>query len=270
MTERTIFLNTIEHTDPAARAAYLDVACAGDPALRKRVESLLRSNADPGGFLDVPAVEQLAAHAASRSRGNTASGSAMSGGMILGNAFPGNAVPGKEQAMGQESSVIGVYANIDQADEAVQKLGQGGFPIQHVSVIAQNLGSERKVHGFVTSCDVAKSSARTGAWVGGIFGALVGAAFIWVPGVGPMIVAGSLAAALLGGVQGAVAGAAGVGVLGWLASLGISKQHIVKYEESIRAGKVLLIAHGTPEEIGKAQTILTDTAPSELTAHVAA
>jgi hypothetical protein len=264
MTERTIFLNAIEHTDPAARAAYLDVACAGDPALRERVESLLRSNADPGGFLDVPAVEQLVAHAASRSRGNTVSGSAMSGGMIL-----GNAIPKKEQAMSQESSVIGVYANIDQADEAVQKLGQGGFPIQHVSVIAQNLGSERKVHGFVTSCDVAKSSARTGAWVGGIFGALVGAAFIWVPGVGPMIVAGSLAAALLGGVQGAVAGAAGAGVLGWLASLGISKQHIVKYEESIRAGKVLVIAHGTPDEIKKAQTILGDTAPTELTAHAA-
>jgi hypothetical protein len=263
MTERAVFLSAIEHTDPVARAAYLDAACAGNPALRERVESLLRSNADAGGFLDVPAVEQLATHAAGKML--TIAGSTM-----LGSTFPENTLPEKEQTMSQDSSVIGVYKNIDQADEAVQKLSQGGFPIQHVSVITQNLGSERKVHGFVTSCDVAKSSARTGAWVGGIFGALVGAAFIWVPGVGPMIVAGSLAAALLGGVEGAVAGAAGAGVLGWLASLGIAKQHIVKYEETLRAGKVLVIAHGTPDEIKKAQTLLAGTGAAELTAHVGA
>src|SRR5262245_49931100 len=117
--------------------------------------------------------------------------------------------------MAQDSSVVGTYAHIDQAEEAVQKLGQGGFPIQHVSIIAKDLGTEKKIHGFVTPCDVAKSSARTGAWVGGIFGLLVGAAFLWVPGVGPLIVAGSLTSAMLGGIEGAVAGAAAAGVLGW-------------------------------------------------------
>jgi hypothetical protein len=245
MTERVLFLDALARTDPVERAAYLDAACAGDAVLRARIDALLHAAEIAGRFLTVPVVQQLAAHA-------------------------GGPAPRKEQTMSQESSVIGVYANIDQADEAVQKLGQGGFPIQHVSVITQNLGSERKVHGFVTSCDVARSSARTGAWVGGIFGALVGAAFIWVPGVGPMIVAGSLAAALLGGIEGAVATAAGAGVLGWLTSLGISKQHIVKYEVSLRAGKALVIAHGTPEEIKKAQTILSGTAPAELTAHTGA
>jgi hypothetical protein len=97
--------------------------------------------------------------------------------------------------MSQENSVVGVYSHIDEAEDAVRKLGEAGFPIQHVSIIAKDLGTEKKVHGFVTSCDVAKSSARTGAWVGGIFGLLVGAAFLWVPGVGPLIVAGSLASA---------------------------------------------------------------------------
>ena len=86
--------------------------------------------------------------------------------------------------MSQESSVVCLYPSIDAAEEAVQKLGQSGFPIQQVSIITKDLGSEKKVHGFVTSCDVAKSVARTGAWVGGIFGLLVGAAVIWVPGVG--------------------------------------------------------------------------------------
>jgi hypothetical protein len=169
--------------------------------------------------------------------------------------------------MSQEQSVVGVYAHIDTAEEAVRQLAAGGFPADHVSIIARDLGTEKKVHGFVTSCDVAKESARTGAWVGGIFGLLVGAAFVWVPGVGPLVVAGSLTSALLGGLEGAVAGAAFSGMLGWLASLGISKQHILKYEEHVKAGKYLVIAHGTADEVARARQVLQGTAPTELNVH---
>src|SRR5262249_49478980 len=139
--------------------------------------------------------------------------------------------------------------------------------VDRISIIAKDLGSEKKIHGFVTSCDVAKASARTGAWVGGLFGVLVGAAFVWLPGVGPLVVAGSLTSALLGGLEGAVAGAAFTGVLGWLASLGISKQHILKYEESVKAGRYLVIAHGSPDEVKKARQALTDTKPEQLDVH---
>ena len=169
--------------------------------------------------------------------------------------------------MSQDNSVVGIYTSMDAAEDAVRQLGQSGLPIQHVSIIARDLGTESKVHGFVTSCDVAKSSARTGAWVGGIFGLLAGAAFLWVPGVGPLVVAGSLASALLGGVEGAVAGAATTGVLGWLFSLGIGKQHILKYEQSVQAGKYLVIAHGSPDDVAKAKQVLAGTKPTELNVH---
>ena len=172
--------------------------------------------------------------------------------------------------MSQESSVVAIYGHIDQAEEAVQTLGKAGFPIQHVSIIAKDLGTEKKIHGFITPCDVARSSARTGAWVGGIFGMLLGAAVVWIPGLGPLVVAGSLTSALLGGLEGAVAGAAMTGVFGWLASLGISKQHILKYEESVRAGKYLVIAHGTPQEVEKARGILAATGPAQLDLHAQA
>jgi WD40 repeat protein/tRNA A-37 threonylcarbamoyl transferase component Bud32 len=65
MTERTIFLAALEREDPAARAAYLDAACAGQPALRRRVEELLRSHREADTFLDVPVMEQVAAAEAS-------------------------------------------------------------------------------------------------------------------------------------------------------------------------------------------------------------
>jgi WD40 repeat protein/tRNA A-37 threonylcarbamoyl transferase component Bud32 len=61
MNERTIFLGALDRDDPAERAAYLDAACAGKPALRQRIEELLRSHRDADTFLNVPAPEQLAA-----------------------------------------------------------------------------------------------------------------------------------------------------------------------------------------------------------------
>jgi eukaryotic-like serine/threonine-protein kinase len=60
MTERTVFLGALDRKVPCERADYLDAACAGDAALRARVEALLRSNAEAGDFLEVPAPEQLA------------------------------------------------------------------------------------------------------------------------------------------------------------------------------------------------------------------
>src|SRR5262249_33106207 len=172
--------------------------------------------------------------------------------------------------MATESTTVAGYTNIDDVEQAVQKLAEGGFPVTQVSILARDFSTEKKVHGFVTPCDVAKSAASTGAWVGGLFGLLVGAAFLWLPGVGPLVVAGSLSAAVLGGVQGAVTGAAVAGVLGWLSGLGIDKQHILKYEEIVKAGKFLLVAHGTPEDTAKARKILEATSPAELNSHAAA
>jgi len=158
---------------------------------------------------------------------------------------------------------------MSEAEEAVRMLDRGGFPIQQVSIVAQNLESEKEVHGYVTVGDIAKSGAGTGAWVGGLFGLLIGAAFIWVPGFGPLVVAGPLAAMLLGGIEGLVAGAAGGGLLGALVGWGVSKEHILKYEERLKGGKYLVIAHGSAEEVAKAHNILEGSGATELNVHTA-
>jgi WD40 repeat protein/tRNA A-37 threonylcarbamoyl transferase component Bud32 len=65
MTERDVFLGALDREDPAARAAYLDAACAGQPALRQRVEKLLWQHEKTDTFLSVPALEQVLAAEAS-------------------------------------------------------------------------------------------------------------------------------------------------------------------------------------------------------------
>ncbi|MGO0122450.1 general stress protein [Desulfothermobacter acidiphilus] len=164
-----------------------------------------------------------------------------------------------------EKSVVAIYETVDAAEAAVKKLIEQGFPAQRVSVIARDLGSgTEKVHGFAITGDVAKSGAGIGAWVGGIFGLLVGAGFFWLPAVGPVLVAGSLTSLFLGGLA---AGAAEGGLLGALIGLGMSHNHVAKYEEKLKEGKCLVVAHGSAEEVAKAKDVLKATSPEELEEH---
>lgn len=164
-------------------------------------------------------------------------------------------------------STVAVYETMSLADEAVRKLDQGHYPITQISVVAQNLETEKEVHGFVSTGDIARAGAGTGAWFGGIFGLLVGAAFIFVPGFGPVVVAGSFASSLVGALECAAFGAGGGGLLGALTGWGVSKQHIIKYEDSLKGGKYLVVAHGTADEVTRAQEILQGSMATELTRH---
>src|SRR5438132_1697890 len=72
MNERSIFLEALDKEDPALRLAFLDTACAGDLALRQRVEVLLQSHDNAGDFLVKAAPERLAEElAAEQTNGET-------------------------------------------------------------------------------------------------------------------------------------------------------------------------------------------------------
>lgn len=55
MQEQSIFIEALEKGAPSERAAFLDQACAANPALRQRMERLLQRHEQAGSFLEVPA-----------------------------------------------------------------------------------------------------------------------------------------------------------------------------------------------------------------------
>ena len=59
---RAIFDRALEITSDAERSAYLDVACADAPDLRREVEALLAAHAEVGSFLQSPAAGLEATH----------------------------------------------------------------------------------------------------------------------------------------------------------------------------------------------------------------
>jgi hypothetical protein len=162
-----------------------------------------------------------------------------------------------------DRAVIAVFPDIDAAQTAVERLAAAGFPIERISIVGKDLQSEIRVNGFVTTGDIAGPSAATGAWVGGLFGLLAGSALLFIPGAGPLIVLGPLAAAAVGAAQGALV-AGGVGaVLGHF----VAKKHIPRYEELVRAGSYLVIVHGTEEDVARARDILAEAGSTDVERH---
>ena len=167
-----------------------------------------------------------------------------------------------------EHSVVGIYDTMAQAEKAVHTLDQASFPVKQVSIVTQNLASDQTMHGYITpGDDLTPRGAATGAWVGGLLSLLIGAAFLWVPGFGPLLVLGRLASLLLAGVEGALVGAATGSLLGALTSWGIEEAHILDYAQQVRSGKHLVIVHGTDAAVARAHAILQGTAAGVLRVH---
>lgn len=170
----------------------------------------------------------------------------------------------------QQNAVVATYETHTQAEDAVKKLQKAGFDMKQLSIVGRDYHSDEHVVGYYNSGDRMKYWGKLGAFWGGIWGILFGAAFFWVPGVGPLVVAGPLTAAILGGLENAAI-VGGLSALGaGLYGIGIPKDSIVKYETALKAGKFLLIAHGTPDNVATAKGILDQTDSTALDHHQAA
>jgi hypothetical protein len=154
------------------------------------------------------------------------------------------------------SSIVAVYPDHAAAEKVIHQLHDAGFATSDLSIIGRGFQVKEEPVGFISPGDYAKAGAATGASVGGLFGLLVGAAVVLIPGMGPVIVAGPLAAALLAGMEGALAGTALGSLAGALVGWGIPRDRALKYETQIEGGKFIVVVRGIPEIIARARSLL--------------
>ncbi len=133
-----------------------------------------------------------------------------------------------------------VYDTYDQAGEVVTALEALGIAHQDISIIANKSVSD--MHEDVEDFDEgdvaegAGTGAGIGAALGGGAGLLAGLGILAIPGLGPVVAAGWLAATALGAVGGAVAG----GIVGTLVGLGVSQEDAHVYAETVRRGGTMV------------------------------
>jgi uncharacterized membrane protein len=171
--------------------------------------------------------------------------------------------------MSEKNSVVAIYATHSQAEEAVKELQRSGFDMKKMSIVGKDYHTDEHVVGYYNAGDRMKYWGKQGAFWGGIWGMLFGAAFFAIPGIGPVLVAGPLVAWIIGALEGAVV-VGGLSALGaGLYSIGIPKDSVVKYELALKSDKFLLLAHGTADEVAKAKDIMKTTHAVEVAVHSA-
>jgi hypothetical protein len=168
-----------------------------------------------------------------------------------------------------QNSVVATFGQHTGAENAVKELKAGGFDVKKLSIIGRDYHSEDHIIGFYNTGDRMKYWGKMGAFWGGLWGMLFGAAFLFIPGIGPVIAAGSVVSWIVGALEGAVV-VGGLSALGaGLYSFGIPKDSVVNYETSLKAGKFLLIAHGTADEVEQARQILQNSEAEQVNVHEA-
>lgn len=129
------------------------------------------------------------------------------------------------------------FDNWDQAQGAVRALDAAGVPQGDVSLVANSHVDDRYARAVNTDTARDEGGATgtglgTGAVLGGGAGLLAGLGMIAIPGIGPVVAAGWLAATAAGAAAGATTG----GIVGALVDAGEDKDAAHVYAETVRRG----------------------------------
>lgn len=163
-------------------------------------------------------------------------------------------------------TVVGLFDSFETAQMVVQDLIDQGFRREDISVVANDEARGTSTSGATDEAAAAEGAgagAVGGTVIGGALGLLVGAGLLAIPGIGPVLAAGPLAAAIgttaatVGaGALGAGIGAATGGLIGGLVGAGVPKEEAEYYAEGVRRGGTLVTVSADDSEASRAQSIM--------------
>lgn len=166
-------------------------------------------------------------------------------------------------------AVVGVFQSENRAKEAISELKRQGFEEREISLIARERreegaqGGKREGEnrgGWLTMEEQnLGNGVLTGSAIGGLAGILAGAGALLIPGVGPIIAAGPLAAFLSGVVGG--------GLVGGLVDFGIPEERGRYFEERVKQGGILVTLKVQEDEVPQVTSVLRRYGAEDVEAH---
>jgi len=141
--------------------------------------------------------------------------------------------------------IVGIFNTEEKALRAIERLRADGYTDSEISVVTSNKESYDRLSRVVgdeivkdgEGADGAVAGMATGGVIGGIGGLLLGLGALAIPGVGPIVAAGPIAAAITGALAGGTIG----GIAGALMDYGIPEEDAKVYEERINAGDIMVL-----------------------------
>jgi hypothetical protein len=150
-------------------------------------------------------------------------------------------------------TIAGFFRTRTEGETAYNQLLASGFARDQVSFVAGDTrGHETPAIGPIEGIGAASELPQDAA-LGSVIGLVAGLVLLVIPGVGPFLAVGPLAAAM-----GGIAAGAGVGgIVGLLRDQGVSEEEAEFYEDGVRRGGSLVTVVGaTEEEETKARKIM--------------
>lgn len=177
-------------------------------------------------------------------------------------------------------TVVALFDDFSSASDAVRELVDNGFSRNDISILASDqtgdYGRYLSTRDTSTAGDEGAVSgagvgAGIGAVIGGLAGILVGLGALTIPGIGPVLAAGPLSAAvagLAGAGAGAVAGGVTGGLIGALADMGIPEENAQYFAEGVRRGGTLVTLRTSDDMSNRARDIINNYNPVDMNVRV--
>ncbi|MGE5552755.1 MAG: general stress protein [Betaproteobacteria bacterium] len=157
------------------------------------------------------------------------------------------------------ATVIGVFNGESQAEKAVRALRDNGFTTNEISVVAKGEEGAAEEDGGLTMGQDLTTGTATGGVLGGVAGLLAGMGALAIPGLGPIVAAGPIAAGLSGAVAGGLAG----GLVDW----GIPESRGRHFAEEVKHGRVLTLVKTGSAKVDQAAGLLRQNGAQEVEVH---
>jgi hypothetical protein len=153
-------------------------------------------------------------------------------------------------------TITRLFDNYADAKSAVADLESIGVPHHDLSIVANNVDGAHGDHDGVNDHGDVTRGTSTGAVLGGAGGLLAGLGLLAIPGLGPIVAAGWLAATAAGAGIGALGGAATGSIVGALKNAGHSEEDAHVYSEGVRRGGTLLSARVADDLVTETEAVL--------------
>ena len=148
---------------------------------------------------------------------------------------------------------LALFSNASTAAEAAAALHVLGISKEHISVVAQSHANARTLADRIDATPgVDLEDSRPAARLGELAGRVLAAIALVMPGIGPIVAAGPLAAEL-GEAAGHVAGS----LASVLKSAGLPQERAEALQREVARGAVLLGVHVVPQDVDRVRASLS-------------
>ncbi len=151
------------------------------------------------------------------------------------------------------STIVGVFHERSDADQAIAELRQAEFRNDQIGVVTRDDQGQVVIKDEEVTATESREAVTVGTVAGAGIGGLIGLGVLVgaIPVIGPALAAGTLATILTNAAGGAVIAGLGGVLMGW----GVPEQHAKFYDSHFQAGRILVTVR-TDDRREQARAIL--------------